>query len=171
MVNVCGDSVKNQANEECDDGNMVEGDGCTPNCQTERPDVCPGTLIHIAMGQKLSVSGNTMGASDKFSEVVTGTPGNCVTAGTYLGSDWVYVVLPAASGTLDVTLDAQYGSPYMHALSSCPGSANQQLACAYRTSPGIMQFSFAVNAGTTYYVVVDGFNNTSGIFDLSLKLL
>jgi cysteine-rich repeat protein len=33
---VCGDSVlQAAANEECDDGNMVDGDGCTTDCQIE----------------------------------------------------------------------------------------------------------------------------------------
>src|SRR6476620_10062653 len=29
---VCGDSKINQADEKCDDGNTVSGDGCTANC-------------------------------------------------------------------------------------------------------------------------------------------
>ena len=28
----CGDGVRNQAGEECDDGNLVDGDGCDANC-------------------------------------------------------------------------------------------------------------------------------------------
>ncbi len=31
----CGDGAKNQPNEQCDDGNIVNGDGCSATCTTE----------------------------------------------------------------------------------------------------------------------------------------
>jgi cysteine-rich repeat protein len=33
----CGDNVVNQASEQCDDGNIVSGDGCSATCTTEVP--------------------------------------------------------------------------------------------------------------------------------------
>jgi uncharacterized repeat protein (TIGR01451 family) len=33
--NYCGDGVKNQESEQCDDGNNVDGDGCSSTCQIE----------------------------------------------------------------------------------------------------------------------------------------
>jgi len=39
----CGDGMVNQFWEECDDGNLINGDGCSANCQIECPDPpCPG---------------------------------------------------------------------------------------------------------------------------------
>jgi len=37
----CGDGRKNQANEECDDGNSVPGDGCSGVCKVELYYTCP----------------------------------------------------------------------------------------------------------------------------------
>ncbi|USN56147.1 MAG: DUF4215 domain-containing protein [Candidatus Peribacteria bacterium] len=31
----CGDGIVNQGNEECDDGNGVNGDGCNNFCKSE----------------------------------------------------------------------------------------------------------------------------------------
>jgi cysteine-rich repeat protein len=42
MPAVCGDGKINRADEKCDDGNTVSGDGCTANCQQiEANYVCP----------------------------------------------------------------------------------------------------------------------------------
>jgi cysteine-rich repeat protein len=44
---VCGDHVID-AGELCDDGNMVEGDGCNAACQLERaPSMCPPGTIAV----------------------------------------------------------------------------------------------------------------------------
>jgi len=37
---VCGDGIR-EGNESCDDGNLIPGDGCTPDCKAEP--VCTGT--------------------------------------------------------------------------------------------------------------------------------
>ncbi len=37
----CGDGVVDQASEECDDGNVLPGDGCTGLCKTEPNSNCP----------------------------------------------------------------------------------------------------------------------------------
>ena len=36
----CGDGELNLDAEECDDGNYVDGDGCSGNCTSETPDPC-----------------------------------------------------------------------------------------------------------------------------------
>lgn len=36
-VNVCGDNVLNMGVEECDDGNLIDGDGCSSICEIEEP--------------------------------------------------------------------------------------------------------------------------------------
>jgi len=40
---VCGDGIVNQADEECDDGNTLPGDGCTGVCKKEPNTDCPPT--------------------------------------------------------------------------------------------------------------------------------
>src|SRR4030043_830399 len=39
----CGDGAVNQTSEQCDDGNLINGDGCNSTCQTELP-VCDITV-------------------------------------------------------------------------------------------------------------------------------
>ena len=41
----CGDGSVNQANEECDDGNNLNGDGCNSACKNEPKPQADGTLI------------------------------------------------------------------------------------------------------------------------------
>lgn len=42
---VCGDGLKNQATEQCDDGNLKPGDGCDALCQKEPEPQPEGTLV------------------------------------------------------------------------------------------------------------------------------
>src|SRR4029079_6629595 len=37
---VCGDSIVRMPIEQCDDGNTMAGDGCSPTCQTETGTTC-----------------------------------------------------------------------------------------------------------------------------------
>jgi cysteine-rich repeat protein len=45
-VNTCGDGVlQTKFGETCDDGNVVEGDGCSSACQVESGYVCQGAIV------------------------------------------------------------------------------------------------------------------------------
>jgi hypothetical protein len=47
----------------------------------------------------------------------------------------------------------------------------EEIGCDYSNFEGTNDVSkVAVTAGTTYYVFPDSFNNTSGLFELTLKL-
>lgn len=47
-VNVtCGDGAINQPSEECDDGNLVNGDGCSADCKLEVPPACGNGVVEI----------------------------------------------------------------------------------------------------------------------------
>ena len=41
IPNICGDGIKNSS-EICDDGNTVNGDGCSRSCQIEIGLMCSG---------------------------------------------------------------------------------------------------------------------------------
>lgn len=59
-MDICGDGIKVKADTiECDDGNLVDGDGCNYKCQTEAgfqckggtptsPDVCANKVAPVA---------------------------------------------------------------------------------------------------------------------------
>lgn len=163
---MCGDGIL-VPGEECDDGNTAEGDGCGPTCLTEHPEVCPGTPIDLAKGQTMVIAGNTSGASDKFKDSPAGK-GNCLN-GTWPGSDLIYAVTPAAAGTLTATLAANYGSPYVHVRTKCPGGKADEIACQY-SAGGSNTVTIQASMAVTYYVAADSYGNQSGAFTLTLSL-
>ena len=46
----CGDGIINQTSEQCDDGNIMSGDGCSPTCQTESTTCDPGCFSDTWIG-------------------------------------------------------------------------------------------------------------------------
>ena len=55
LTNDCGDGIQ-QLTEKCDDGNIVDGDGCAANCLST--EVCGDTVINSAAGE-ICDDGNT----------------------------------------------------------------------------------------------------------------
>ncbi|MDO8510903.1 MAG: DUF4215 domain-containing protein [Nanoarchaeota archaeon] len=51
VANVCGDWQVNQASEQCDDGNVVNGDGCSATCQMEAQDQLQGSPDQVLCQQ------------------------------------------------------------------------------------------------------------------------
>ncbi len=47
---VCGDGVRGEINEVCDDGNTMDGDGCSGDCQTVEVDVLCANASVLALG-------------------------------------------------------------------------------------------------------------------------
>jgi cysteine-rich repeat protein len=62
----CGDGMVNNASEQCDDGNKVDGDGCSNACKVrcEQNLECPSGLLCI--GQECSECTNSLQCSDGF---------------------------------------------------------------------------------------------------------
>ena len=135
---------------------------------TADPDTCPGEPVAVALGAPVTVMGNTSGATDKF----TGDPmiGNCF-SGAHPGPDLIYAVQPSAAGTLTVTLTTTYTDGLLHLRTSCPGSVADEVACHAQSTSGAQSVSLSVKPGTTYYVAADSYNNTSGAFTLTFKLM
>ncbi len=157
--------------EECDDGNIEPGDGCSPDCMIEHPEVCPGTTIPLTLGGTLVISGTNEGATDKCSSSMSGIPNsNCIN-GNFSGSDVVYQVIPDASGSLTVEFTAQYDSSWVHIRTMCPGMASDEVACRFTMgSGGKMTLTISVIKDVPYYVIADSFNNKSGAFTMKLSL-
>jgi cysteine-rich repeat protein len=107
----CGDGLVS-AGEQCDDGDIVDGDGCDATCHFEaaasEEHTCAaamsGSAIDIDFGlamdipsSQASFSASTVGASDN------GT-GSCMTASVDPAPDHVYHFHAVSSGTLTATL-------------------------------------------------------------------
>lgn len=135
------------------------------------PGICPGESVSIALGETLPFMGNTTGASDKFMGVMNGV-GNCFIGNMQTkGPDWVYEVIPSDTGTLVITLTADFPNADIQVRTACPGTILDIVACDYNANKGMpITATVSVVAGMKYYVAADGYMNTSGSFALTLTL-
>jgi cysteine-rich repeat protein len=163
----CGDGSVNQPSEQCDDGNTTPGDRCGATCLHESPDDCPGTPIALGT-TPLVIEDTTAGASDT-TQYSSGGSATCL-AGDFPGADLGYAVTPTEDGQLVATLQAAYPTHYLAARSECTGTP-ANIGCdahASAATPDVL--SFAVTAGTVYYVRVDSYQSGAGAFTLTLEL-
>jgi cysteine-rich repeat protein len=169
----CGDGVLNPG-EQCDNGPDIPNDGCSAACTVEAQvagDSCAApTVISIDAGQEAFWP-----SSAPFYNNSTAGDDAAGTCGEPLGRDHVFAITPTASGLLTVTVGQGYAKETLCNLQPSPNEfcwehlihvrtgncANgPQLLCAnmsYTTFATVAQF--AVTAGTTYYVFVDGYTN------------
>ncbi len=169
----CGDGVLNPG-EQCDNGPDVPNDGCSATCTVEAQvagDSCAApTIISIDAGQEAFWPS----ALPYYNNSTAGNDGQG-TCGAPLGRDHVFAVTPTASGQLSVTVGQGFGKETLcqtqpslnefcweHMIYVRTGDCETgaQLLCAnmsYTTFATVAQF--AVTAGTTYYVFVDGYIN------------
>lgn len=189
----CGDGILNQTpGEECDDGNLIAGDGCDASCTLEEApaelDTCAGAElgpgVAIAAGELLHVPASgafatTLGASDSGTGSCSLPPDHEF---IFPAPDHVLRVTPSADGVLRATLGLNAdGIPFcgpdaaqepafpfpsgcydraLYVRAACD-DAGSEIACS--DSPDSWwapeQVSFAVQAGTDYFVFVDGWND------------
>ncbi len=120
-------------------------------------DTCPPTVIGAI---PYTDSGTTAGMANNF------TP----TCAASSAPDVIYSYTPAATAILQVSL---CGSAYdtMLAIRSggaCPGTV--QDACNDDFCGLQSQITFTFNAGTTYYIIVDGWSTSSGAYTLNIDV-
>lgn len=171
----CGDGVINAPAEDCDFGDTDPGDGCDASCQFEPPsdlsDACPGQVQQVTAGNPLVITSYTTGYTDNYTScgAMPGSP------------DRVFAIFPATSGNLTVTLPnlgAAGGGfdPVLAAWAATCDPSNTTMPPYLGCSDGANAsdtetMTFAVTAGTLYFVVVDGYANYSfGNFELTVAL-
>lgn len=148
---MCG-NTKLEAGEDCDDGNLDLGDGCSKDCKVEPLDACPG-LPFVLAPPGLTIAGTLMGKSNDL------VPG----CGTSL-ADVIYEVTPTVSGTLAATLSGPYEKS-LSLRSSCGEGPTAELAC--NNGVGSLAVSRWVHVGVRYYIIVDA---AAALFSLRLDL-
>ncbi|TKC99004.1 hypothetical protein [Polyangium fumosum] len=126
------------------------------------------SLTEIAPGESLSLFDDTSRGTD----LTTQSPmfKGCM-PGERIGKELVFPVRPSAPGTLVATLLPQYAHHWLHTWTTCPGSGGDVLDCSF----GSMIEAHDVNqvnvqADATYYVIVDGWMDEAGEFELMLEL-
>ena len=122
-------------------------------------DACPATLIPAGIIPFVDY-GTTVGAVNNFNPI---TP-----CGTTFAPDKIYRYIPATTQTYRISL---YGSNYDTQLyvntgGACPG--NTQIACNDDMFGSYSEVLAILNAGQEYFIIIDGANNYSGNFVLTI---
>lgn len=170
VAGACGNFAVDTG-EECDDGDTVNGDGCSSTCTVERDPTsytCPGKTLRLEgaaagprtlklRGTTAPAPGETLPAS-KFSTCGSSAP------------DVVYQVTSDIDGWLSATVSGGQLNGAISLRAACPGTAD--LACDKSGSGnGADTLRAAMNKETPYYVIVDGATaGKSGPFELTLTI-
>jgi cysteine-rich repeat protein len=152
----CGDGTV-LGIEQCDDGNTVDGDGCSATCVLEDDTFC-ATLPPLAIGANV---GSTVNGTNAFSAA-------CIPDG---GPERGFAFTAPQSGTLYLTLDAATNLG-IHVELGC-GSFATELACADDAPAGQLEaIVLPLPSGAPVSVFVDGnAPATAGDFTLLANFL
>jgi len=163
----CGDGVVG-AGEQCDDGNLNAGDGCSPVCALE--DQGPGatcaapralTLVPTASGHAATATGDTTTGSNSAQV-------SCTSANTL---DQVFSVTVAAPVTLNIVLTPSTAWNTALAVRDAALACSQSttICCVDAGGAGVAETSAcAVPAGTVMIVVDSGGMNQAGPYTLTI---
>lgn len=179
----CGDAVADPG-EVCDDGNNVDGDGCSANCKNFNGNPasaiqCPGQPVHlwldgdVATGRGSTASATLVGAKNTFDSV----PSNCSTfggPGTQVdGNDHVYELIAHGAGKLLVSI----ANPSFYAKattwttcdSSDPQANLDQCESTVSGSPQSFDLPIvSLTDGQHYTLVVDGNLGEAGDYEVQM---
>lgn len=161
----CGDN-KGSPPEQCDDGNNLGGDGCSPECKVEidpSSASCPGVGVFV-FDTPLLLSGSTDNYGDFEAHPSCGGAG---------APDRVFRVMPGQSGTLRARVTSTSFDLLLYARKdSCTGPSAKNLGCddKFISTPGI-QLDLPVTQGVPVWLVIDGYKaGEAGVFALSLSI-
>lgn len=148
----CGNSVL-EPGEECDDGNITAGDGCSSTCELETG-VCGGTIVNlnqelvpIVGGDGLEYTGTLVGAGDDSINTCQSTNGLDVTHSLFVENrSLVHVMAESLAPTGTLPLSTAFRT-------NCADHASE-IAC-HTFGDDVSKVEVPVEAGTQLYLVVD----------------
>ncbi len=155
----CGNGIA-EPPEQCDDGNAVAGDGCTPDCTLETVghdiETCPGQGITLSGAgdapRKVSLAGST----SLLPKTLSGMHG-C----NAHGPNAVYAITPDVDGAMTSRLVASYGNAVLHLRRECDAKGfHSQIDCQQSSAAAFdpVESVVPVKAGRPYYVIVDSYS-------------
>ena len=167
---VCGNG-KAEPPEACDDGNTTGGDGCSASCALEdvsTPSACPGTGYRLAATAaapgKVSFAGDTGGLSNGG-----GSATGCFSTGS--GPNAIYAITPTVSGSLSLSLLADFGGAMLHVRRECGDNATQADCVGSDDTLVPLAADIPVVAEQTVYVFVDSKSTSAkGLYTLDATL-
>ena len=156
---VCGDSSI-EGTEECDDGNLVDGDGCEADCTVTRP--CSYT-VNDALGALASGSTTTLAI-----DLVTATDDlpdlSCSVMG---GNDWLVSFEVTTAGAHVIDYD-NTGGDVQYGLFAGDGSCTPVFECVDPFPATLGTFTETLAVGT-YYLALDAYGpGGEGPVDLTI---
>ncbi len=161
-TSVCGDGDETGI-EECDDGNVTPGDGCTATCKLEDA-TCPIDGDATTNVDGSNITGSTAAGADAHAPTTCGDSEGA--------PDAAYELTMPEDGPVIVSLD-NAGTDYdtiMYVRQTCldPGS---EIACNDDGPKGLSSVLFfdAVK-DVTYTIVIDGYGDASGAYEMSLSV-
>ena len=162
-VPVCGDGDQ-EGLEACDDGNLEAGDGCSPTCVAEDTTCVVAAPVEGNV-DSTNVTGSTVTGTDDHAPVGCGFPDGA--------ADDVYTLTVTEDTTVIVTTD-NVGTDYdttLYVREACtdPGS---EIACNDDVGGEILSSAVFFDAveDITYYIIVDGYADSVGAYELSLTV-
>ena len=158
----CGDGLVDPE-EACDDGNQIDGDGCSAACKPDafpkESGTCPGQTVHV-WSLPVEVSATTVPFTNTQS-------GSC---GGKSGRDAIYAIVPHSSGTLTATITKTDFDTVLYARES-PCSSGKELGCSNALKAvGGEKLSVPATLGQVIYLLVDGWNYGKGSFHLLVQV-
>ncbi|WP_437964680.1 DUF4215 domain-containing protein [Sorangium sp. So ce260] len=133
----CGDRTVS-APEECDDGNTLDGDGCSAACTLELDDVCEDALVAVLGANE----GDTTGGTVAFA-------GSCIRPNT---PERIHSFTPPSAGRLRLVLSSETDQG-MYVRTGCTGP---ELACIDEQIEGDDEtLSARVPGGVPVFIFVD----------------
>ena len=164
----CGDGCHSAS--DCPDQVMCSSTGEEPGtCGGSSPpggDDCPGEAVAIAIaGNGITLTGDTSMLEGSGELVGTGI---CFDA---TAEDYVYAVTPSDTGTLIGLLTPSANFDSQIYVREAPCSTGTQVVCEDEIGDGVGElFELDVEAGVTIYIIVDGYNGSSGSYELELDM-
>lgn len=152
----CGNGITSAwAAEQCDDGNLESGDGCSSDCNIEYD-------VYCQQATELSL-GTTAGDTTTSPSIANG-PG-CG------GRENMYVFTPEQDGVLTIVLDS-VADLTLAVSSVCDAATLQSGSCLNEQPAGVPEVeALLVSAGQPLFVRVDGATSTdAGEYSLQLQL-
>lgn len=177
----CGDTVADK-DEVCDDGNNVDGDGCSADCKNfngNPPSAiqCPGQPVHLWVDTAVEVAGKgstsstaLIGAKNTFNTVSQA----CIYAGTdgnIVGNDHVYDLIAHGTGQLYISFTNVDYDARASTWTSCDPADEQAWDQCGGVNPPTHKTDFDLPIvtlvdGQHYTLVVDG-NVEAGKYDVA----
>ncbi|MGZ3419853.1 MAG: DUF4215 domain-containing protein [Polyangiales bacterium] len=166
-ASLCGNGFVNTG-EECDDGNLTAGDGCSPTCTlepTSTADVCDGDTLTLTSTSDTTWKGTLSG------DTSTANPNYTSKCGGGLSKDLVYQFVAPTDGKAVITLEPEFAA-VISVRGTCK-DAGSELGCIDQSTPKVEPISVTVpiTKGQSYFAIVDGYGGASGKFKLTVETL